>query len=237
LCPETQPTPLDEALFSPRPWPTVSAAGRSGFAAGTFPVASSVNGLCRLGQARETKLAFNGLSNPYGEPTHPWPVPAVGYLALGNGLYTGTMQRETQLERSPLHLLHRVHQRATELFQEKMAGIDITARQYVVLVTVAQNDGASQQDIIDNTGIDRSTVSQIMQTMIRKGLLKRKRTKEDARAYAIAVTDQGRDILKASEAIVEGVNEALVAALSATRAKTFIDNLRSIIAERARTGA
>jgi MarR family transcriptional regulator, temperature-dependent positive regulator of motility len=164
-------------------------------------------------------------------------VPAVGYLALGNGLYTGTMQRETQLERSPLHLLHRVHQRATELFQEKMAGIDITARQYVVLVTVAQNDGASQQDIIDNTGIDRSTVSQIMQTMIRKGLLKRKRTKEDARAYAITVTDQGRDILKASEAIVDGVNEALVAALSATRAKTFIDNLRSIIAERARTGA
>jgi len=147
------------------------------------------------------------------------------------------MQRETQLERSPLHLLHRVHQRATELFQQKMAGIDITARQYVVLATVAQNDGASQQDIIDNTGIDRSTVSQIMQTMIRKGLLKRKRTKEDARAYAITVTDQGRDILKASEAIVEGVNEALVAALSATRAKTFIDNLRSIIAERARTGA
>jgi DNA-binding MarR family transcriptional regulator len=147
------------------------------------------------------------------------------------------MQRETQLERSPLHLLHRVHQRATELFQEKMAGIDITARQYVVLVTVAQNDGASQQDIIDNTGIDRSTVSQIMQTMIRKGLLKRKRTKEDARAYAITVTDQGRDILKASEAIVEGVNEALVAALPATRAKTFIDNLRSIIAERGRTGA
>jgi DNA-binding MarR family transcriptional regulator len=147
------------------------------------------------------------------------------------------MQRETQLERSPLHLLHRVHQRATELFQEKMAGIDITARQYVVLVTVAQNDGASQQDIIDDTGIDRSTVSQIMQTMIRKGLLKRKRTKEDARAYAITVTDQGRDILKASEAIVEGVNEALVAALPATRAKTFIDNLRSIIAERGRTRA
>jgi len=147
------------------------------------------------------------------------------------------MQRETQLERSPLHLLHRVHQRATELFQEKMAGIDITARQYVVLVTVAQDDGASQQDIIDNTGIDRSTVSQIMQTMIRKGLLKRKRTKEDARAYAITVTEQGRDILRSSEAIVEGVNEALVAALPATRAKTFIDNLRSIIAERKRAGA
>ena len=142
------------------------------------------------------------------------------------------MQRETQLDRSPLHLLHRVHQHATELFQEKMAGIDLTARQYVILVTASQNDGASQQDIIDVTGIDRSTVSQIMQTMIRKGLLKRRRTKDDARAYAITLTDHGRDILKASEAIVTGVDEALVAALPATRAKTFLDNLRTIITRR-----
>ena len=141
------------------------------------------------------------------------------------------MPHESQIDRSPLHLLHRVHQRATELFQEKMAGINLTARQYVVLVTAAQNDGASQQDIIDATGIDRSTVSQVMQTMIRKGLLKRKRTKEDARAYAITLTEHGRDILKASETIVTGVDEALVAALPATRAKTFIDNLRIIIAD------
>ena len=147
------------------------------------------------------------------------------------------MQRETQLDRSPLHLLHRVHQRATELFQEKMAGIDLTARQYVILVTASQNDGASQQDIIDVTGIDRSTVSQIMQTMIRKGLLKRRRTKDDAPAYAITLTDHGRDILKASEAIVTGVDEALVAALPATRAKTFLDNLRTIITRREQGGA
>jgi len=111
-----------------------------------------------------------------------------------------------------------------------MAGLDLTARQYVILVTAAQNDGARQQDIIDTTGIDRSTVSQIMQTMIRKGLLKRRRTKEDARAYAITLTEHGRDILKASEAIATGVDAALIAVLPATRAKTFIDNLRSIIA-------
>ena len=141
------------------------------------------------------------------------------------------MSNESQLDRSPLHLLHRVHQRATELFQKKMTGINLTARQYVVLVTAAQKDGASQQDIIDATGIDRSTVSQIMQTMIRKGLVKRKRTKEDARAYAITVTEHGRDVLKTSEMIVTGVDEALIAALPATRAKTFIDNLRSIIAK------
>jgi MarR family transcriptional regulator, temperature-dependent positive regulator of motility len=139
------------------------------------------------------------------------------------------MARETQLDRSPLHLLHRVRQRVAELYQEEMAGIDLTTRQYVVLVAAFNKDGSSQQDIIDCTGIDRSTVSQVVQTMIRKGLLKRRRTRADARAYAITVTPYGHDILKASQPIVGRVEEALVGALPASRARTFIDNLRTIV--------
>jgi DNA-binding MarR family transcriptional regulator len=110
-----------------------------------------------------------------------------------------------------------------------MAGINLTARQYVVLVAVAHKDGSSQQEIIDSTGIDRSTVSQVVQTMIRKGLLKRRRTREDARAYAITLTDYGRDVLKSSEPIVGRIDETLVSALSASRASAFVDNLRAIV--------
>ncbi|MGH7633944.1 MAG: MarR family winged helix-turn-helix transcriptional regulator [Gemmatimonadaceae bacterium] len=138
-------------------------------------------------------------------------------------------QRETHLDNSPLHLLHRVRQCAGELFQEEMAGIDLTARQYVVLVAAAQEDGLSQQDIIETTGIDRSTVSQVVQTMARKGLLKRRRTREDARAYAVTLTTHGRDVLKASEPIVCRIDEAIVAALSAARAAAFLDALRTIV--------
>ena len=139
------------------------------------------------------------------------------------------MPRETRLEQSPLHLLHRVRQCAGEIFQAEMAGMDLTARQYVVLVAAAQKDGLSQQEIIDATGIDRSTVSQVVQTMIRKDLLKRRRTREDARAYAITLTQHGRDVLKASEPIVGRIDEALVAALPATRASAFVDSLRAIV--------
>lgn len=134
-----------------------------------------------------------------------------------------------ELDQSPLHLLHRVRQCASDLFQAEMAELNLTARQYVVLVAVSHKDGASQQDIIDSTGIDRSTVSQIMQTMIRKGYLKRRRTREDARAYAITLTPYGRDVLKASEPIVGRIDQALVAALPATRATAFVDSLRTIV--------
>lgn len=131
---------------------------------------------------------------------------------------------------STLHLLHRVHQCAGELFQSHMNGLDVTTTQYAVLVAAAERDGLSQQDIINATGIDRSTVSQVVQLLIRKGLLKRRRTRHDARAYAISLTDAGRRVLEASEPIVGRIEEALVEALPATRAKAFIANLRTIVA-------
>jgi DNA-binding MarR family transcriptional regulator len=138
------------------------------------------------------------------------------------------MARDLRLDLSPLHLLHRVRQRASELFQTEMEGIDLTARQYVILVAASCKDGLNQQDIIDSTGIDRSTVSQVVQTMTRKGLLKRRRTREDARAYAITLTDHGRDVLKASDPIVGRIDEALVAALPSARASAFLESLRAI---------
>jgi DNA-binding MarR family transcriptional regulator len=134
------------------------------------------------------------------------------------------------LNLSTLHLLHRVHQCAGELFQSHMNGLDVTTTQYTVLVVAGEKDGLSQQDIINSTGIDRSTVSQVVQLLIRKGLLRRRRTRHDARAYAVSLTDAGRDVLKTSEPIVGRIEEALVEALPATRAKAFIANLRAIVA-------
>ncbi len=130
---------------------------------------------------------------------------------------------------SPLHLLHRVCQCAGELFQSQMADLDLTTTQYTVLVATAEKDGLSQHEIINFTGIDRSTVSQVVQLLIRKGLVKRRRTRTDARTYAVSLTEYGRDVLKTSEQIVGRVEEALVQALPATRAKAFIANLQAIV--------
>jgi DNA-binding MarR family transcriptional regulator len=140
------------------------------------------------------------------------------------------MAGEFTLDCSPLHLLHRVRQCAADLFHSQMAGMGLTTRQYVVLVAAASRDGQSQQDIIDSTGIDRSTVSQVVQTLTRKGLLQRARTKEDARTYAVTLTRQGRDVLDASAPIVSQVDESLVSALPPAQAAAFLEALQAIIA-------
>ena len=60
---------------------------------------------------------------------------------------------------------------------------NLTPRQLAVIITVAQNEGLSQTGILDATGIDRSTLADVVRRLTKKRLLQRRRTREDARAY------------------------------------------------------
>ena len=81
---------------------------------------------------------------------------------MGPRKYMAKETQPTRLERSPIHLLHRAGQCAGDIFQAEMGGGDLTPRQYAVLVTVSQNEGLSQTSLVEKTGIDRSTLADIV---------------------------------------------------------------------------
>jgi len=105
----------------------------------------------------------------------------------------------------------------------------LTPRQLAVLVTVAQNEGLSQTDLVDRTGIDRSTLADIVKRLKGKGLLQRKRTKEDARAYAVKLTEEGQRVLRTAEPLAKRVDQRIRDALPAKRREEFMGALASIV--------
>lgn len=136
-----------------------------------------------------------------------------------------------RLERSPIHLLHRAGQCAGDIFTAEMGESDLTPRQYAVLVAVSLNEGLSQTDLVELTGVDRSTLADIVRRMLKKGLLQRRRTKEDARAYAVKLTDEGWRVLRGSEPTVKRVDDRLLAALPPKQREQFLSDLATLIAE------
>jgi DNA-binding MarR family transcriptional regulator len=64
-----------------------------------------------------------------------------------------------------------------------------------VLAAVAAREGAAQADLVAATGVDRSTLADMVARMIDKGLLARERSSIDARANAVRLTDAGRTAL------------------------------------------
>ncbi|HXF53590.1 MAG TPA: MarR family winged helix-turn-helix transcriptional regulator [Hyphomicrobiaceae bacterium] len=134
-----------------------------------------------------------------------------------------------RLERSPVHLLHRAGQCAGDIFQAEMADGGLTPRQYAVLYTVSHNEGLSQTNLVEKTGIDRSTLADIIRRMLRKGLLARRRTKEDARAYSVKLTEEGWRVLKSAEPLARRVDDKILAALPAQDRERFLQDLGKIV--------
>lgn len=136
---------------------------------------------------------------------------------------------QERLDKSPIHLLHRAGQCAGDIFQNEMLDGGLTPRQFAVLHTVAHNEGLSQTNLVERTGIDRSTLADIIRRMLKKGLLQRRRTKEDARAYAVKLSDEGWRVLKTSEPVARRVDDKILAALTTQERDRFVQDLNKIV--------
>jgi len=88
----------------------------------------------------------------------------------------------SQLNRSAMHLLHRAGQCAADIFALEARASGLTPRQFAVLMVVAEEEGLTQTDLVERTGIDRSTLADIVGRLLSHGLIQRRRAKEDARA-------------------------------------------------------
>jgi MarR family transcriptional regulator, temperature-dependent positive regulator of motility len=134
------------------------------------------------------------------------------------------------LEQSPTHLVHRVAQCVSDVFGGQTKDYGLTPRQVAVLTTVANNEGLSQTGIVARTGIDRSTLADLVRRLQRKGLLQRRRTKDDARAYAVKLTEEGRRVLSVVEPLAKAVDEQILATLPPKDRQNLINALQSIAA-------
>lgn len=130
---------------------------------------------------------------------------------------------------SAIHLLHRAGQCADELFASHMGATDITPRQFAVLKALAASDDPSQSDLVNKTGIDRSTMADIIRRLVGKSLVQRRRTRRDARMYAVRLTEKGKNALEAAEPAVRQTDDRILAAVPAAQRDQFLRALARIV--------
>ena len=135
------------------------------------------------------------------------------------------MKTNTSLDVSPVHLLHRAGQRAAEIFDITVGGKGLTPRQFAILLALSENEGVSQTDLVERTGIDRSTLADVVRRMIKKGLVLRRRTKEDQRAYAVRLSEKGKFALAETVAAANAADQRVLSSLPSDKRKQFLEAL------------
>ncbi len=136
-----------------------------------------------------------------------------------------------QFSRSISHLLKRSVQYSVHLFMESMGETGLTHRQFIVLQAADVHEGKSQSDLVKITGIDRSTLADLVARLIAQGYLQSRRTKEDARTNAVRLTPAGKRILRTAQSSADDVDKKLLSIMPSSDRKSAVESLSLLAVE------
>lgn len=132
------------------------------------------------------------------------------------------------LDESPSHLLHRVLQIALDIYNAEAGEGALSQRQYAVLKALEGTEGLSQTDLVKITGIDRSTLADLVSRMLARELVIRERSATDARANLVQIAEAGRAALTDMEPRVLAADEKILSLLSPPKRESFVKLLRKL---------
>ena len=144
---------------------------------------------------------------------------------------SGAKLKRGGLAASPSHLMHRALQLALDIYSEEAGQDGLTQRQFAVLEAVSQKSGLTQTELVRATGIDRSTLADLVSRMTTKGLLDREKSTLDARAKAVRLSEQGQAALDATHPRVEAADKRIMALLPKGKRDGFLDLLAELAGE------
>lgn len=141
------------------------------------------------------------------------------------------------LERALPFAIHACYQqlRSTTYKEFLGHGLELTPEQWVVLVQLWNKDGQNQSALSDLTLRDRPTMSRILDTMEKSGLVTRQVDEADARSRLVRLTPTGkalqRKLVPVAKRLVEQLEQGISAADLETTHRTLSrirENLRGV---------
>jgi MarR family transcriptional regulator, temperature-dependent positive regulator of motility len=126
-----------------------------------------------------------------------------------------------KLASSTSHLLHRAQQLAADRFALLVGAEGVTLRQFAVLAAISEAPGLSQTELVRATGIDRSTLADMMNRMEKRTWITRVQAESDARANAVRLAPAGNLVLSAARPHARAADAAILDVLPRTKRRAF----------------
>lgn len=123
----------------------------------------------------------------------------------------------------PGHLIRRLHQISTQVFQKHVqeAGFDITSVQFAAMGALRANPGIEQAQIAALIGYDRATIGGVIDRLEQKGYVTRVISKRDRRAREVRLTETGETLSEALLPVVLALQQDILGNLDVAEREAF----------------
>ena len=106
--------------------------------------------------------------------------------------------------------------------EASLAGVGITADQFVLLNALADTDGIMQQELVRRASSDPNTIRTMLLLLERRGLVERRRHPTDGRARLVTLTATGRTTHERAWAALRPLQARMLAQLPGDEAAILI---------------
>ncbi|MDT3446144.1 MULTISPECIES: MarR family winged helix-turn-helix transcriptional regulator [unclassified Pseudofrankia] len=130
-----------------------------------------------------------------------------------------------RVKERPTWLISRAFSRSSALLAAgfEAHGDGLRGYHYRLLAALEQWGSASQADLGRDTGIDRSDVTAALTELESRNLVERRTDPDHKRRKIVTLTPQGADALLRLDAVLDGIQEEVLAPLTAAQQRQFVD--------------
>lgn len=134
------------------------------------------------------------------------------------------MARQT-IHDMPGHLIRRLHQISTSVFQRSMkeADLDLSPVQFAALDALSRAACVDQATLAGRIACDRATIGSVVDRLELRGLVTRRPSKSDRRAREVGLTQAGAQLLEVAWPVVAALQDDILSGLSPDERRVFLE--------------
>jgi DNA-binding MarR family transcriptional regulator len=126
-------------------------------------------------------------------------------------------------------LLGKMRQHALELVVAHTAELGIHPRHYGVMAVLDALGPHTQQELADLILVNRTVMVGIVDELEAAGMVERRRNPADRRAYALELTEKGRETIGSAKPVIERAEAELLGRLSAAERRRLVELLSRVV--------
>jgi DNA-binding MarR family transcriptional regulator len=138
----------------------------------------------------------------------------------------GSSSTDTEVAEFAGQLFFRLWRASHTRTAEALESIGLTPALFALLNVLGAREGAIQQQLSSDMGIDPSAMVTLIDELESVGLAERRRRPRDRRAWEVAITSKGRRALERARRLATHVEEEVLSGLTAADRRQLLTLLR-----------
>ena len=122
--------------------------------------------------------------------------------------------------------IRRAKEYTKEVFQSH--GFEVTIDQWVVIKRLSEVEQITQIDLANSTFKDPASITRIVDILVKKEYLERRKVEGDRRSYHLVLTSKGSDLVRRMTPIVQEIRKKGLSGISLSNVKNAITVLRKM---------